>query len=133
MYSHVCFSNIKILSKNNVVHPKETLNTDQTPPRKATPPAVKRSISEQNSHAPGTNDGENFSKLEDRHPRPPPPPNPPPRGQRRPPPPLPPTPTSPTSPIRPVQPNPPGPAKPNVPVQSQGTGTLQHLFRLSLS
>lgn len=97
----------------------ETLNTDQNPSRKATPPAVKRSISEQNSHAPAVNDGENFSKLEDRHPRPPPPPNPPPRGQRRPPPPLPPNPTSPTSPIRPVQPNPPGSAKPNSPVQSQ--------------
>jgi len=92
---------------------------------------VKRSISEQNSHAQGINDAENFSKLEDRHPRPPPPPNPPPRGQRRPPPPLPPT--SPTSSIRPAQPNPPGSAKPNLPVQSKGTGTLQHLLILLLS
>lgn len=97
----------------------ETLSTDQSPSRKATPPFVKRSISEQNSHALGISDGENFSKLEGRHPRPPPPPNPPPRGQRRPPPPLPPNLTSPTSPMRPAQPNPPGPAKPNVPVQSQ--------------
>lgn len=103
----------------NVV-PKETLNTDQNPLRRATPPAVKRSISEHNTHAPGIHDGENFSKLENRHPLPPPPPNPPPRGQRRPPPPLPPNPTSPTGPIRPGQPNPPGSAKPNVPVQSQG-------------
>lgn len=94
---------------------------------------MKRSISEQNSHTLGISDGENFSKLEGRHPRPPPPPNPPPRGQRRPPPPLPPNLTSPTSPMRPAQPNPPGPAKPNVPVQSQGTDTLQHLFTLLLS
>ena len=54
---------------------------------------------------PNSQDGEKFSKLDERHPLPPPPINPPPRGQRRPPPPLPPpSPMKPSPPARPPAP-----------------------------
>ncbi|KAJ7324070.1 hypothetical protein OS493_030243 [Desmophyllum pertusum] len=108
----------------------ETLDTDKSSQRKATPPALKRSISEHNSHVPGIHDGENFSKLEDRHPLPPPPTNPPPRGQRRPPPPLPPNPPSPT---RPSLPNPPSSAKSNVPIPAQAPMQSQQTLIVSQS
>lgn len=64
-----------------------------------------RSISEHGSDMLNNQDGEKFSKLDERHPLPPPPINPPPRGQRRPPPPLPPpSPTKPSLPARPPAP-----------------------------
>ena len=64
-----------------------------------------RSISEHGSDMLNNQDGEKFSKLDERHALPPPPINPPPRGQRRPPPPLPPpSPTKPSLPARPPAP-----------------------------